>query len=73
MNTFLDLVIGICKFKKLGGSFIGLTKWIKKKKITINPQNHNNDKGFRRAVTAAFNHESFENTPKISLIEAFIR
>ena len=55
------------KFHKIilnrGGSFIDSSKWLKNKKVTINPKN-NDDKCFQYAVALALNHEQIKTTQK---------
>ena len=36
-----------------GGSYIDSPKWLKNKKVTINPQNNKDDKCFQYALTVA--------------------
>ena len=55
-----------------GGSYIDSPKWLKDKKLTINPKN-NDDKCFQYAVTLALNLDNFNKHPqRISKIKPFI-
>ena len=55
-----------------GGSYIDSPKWLKDKKLTINPKN-NNHKCFQYAATLALNFDNINNHPeKISKIRSFI-
>ena len=55
-----------------GGSYIDSPKWLKNKKITINPKN-NDDKCFEYAVTVALNHEQIKrHTERISNIKPLL-
>ena len=55
-----------------GGSYIDSPKWLKSKKLTINPKN-NNYKCFQYAVTLALNLDNIDNHPeRISKIKPFI-
>ena len=55
-----------------GGSYIDSPKWLKNKKVRINPKN-NDDKCFQYALTVALNHEKIKNNPeRISKIKPFI-
>ena len=48
-------------------------KWIKNKKATINPQNKDDDKCFKYAVTIALNYDRIENHPeRVSKVKPFI-
>ena len=54
------------------GSYINFPDWIKKKKVTINPNNED-DKYFQYAVTVALNYGEIESHPEvISNIKPFI-
>ena len=57
-----------------GGSYIDSPKWLKNKKVTINPQNEKkDDRCFQYAVTVALNCQKIENNPEIiSKIKPFI-
>ena len=56
-----------------GGTNIDSQKWLKNKKVTINPQNKKDDKCFQYALTVALNHEQIKNNPeRISKIKPFI-
>ena len=52
--------------------YIDSPKWLKNKKVTINPKNsHNNC--FQYAVTVSLNYQSIKKDPqRISKIESFI-
>ena len=55
-----------------GGSYIESAKWIKDKKLTINPKN-NDYKCFQYAVTVALNHDKINKHPqRVSKIKPFI-
>ena len=55
-----------------GGSYIDSAKWLKDKKLTINPKN-NDHKCFQYAATLALNFDNINNHPeKISKIRPFI-
>ena len=55
-----------------GGSYIDFPKWLKNKKLTINPKN-NDHKCFQYAVTLALNLDNIDNHPeRISKIKPFI-
>ena len=65
-----------CNLNKIslsrGGSYIDSSKWLKNKKVTINPKN-NDDKCFQYAVAIALNHEQIKSHPeRISNIKPFI-
>ena len=54
------------------GLYIDSSKWLKNKKVTINPKN-NDDKCFEYAVTVALNYQNIKNNPeRISKIKPFI-
>ena len=54
------------------GLYIDSPKWLKNKKVTINPKN-NDDKCFEYAVTVALNYQNIKNNPeRISKIKPFI-
>ena len=64
------------KFHKIslsrGGSYIDSPKWLKNKKVTINPKN-DDDKCFQYAVVVALNYEQIKSHPeRISGIKPFI-
>ena len=46
------------------GLYIDSPKWLKNKKMTINPQN-NDDKCFQYAIAAALKYEQIEKDPRI--------
>ena len=55
-----------------GRSYIDSPKWLKNKKVTINPKN-SDDKCFQYAVTVILNYEKIKNDPqRISKIKPFI-
>ena len=55
-----------------GGSYIDSLKWLKNKKVTINPTN-NDDKCFQYVVTVALNYQNIKNNSEIiSKIKPFI-
>ena len=55
-----------------GGSYIDSPKWLKNKKVTINPKN-NDEQCFQYAVAVALNHEQIKSHPeRISNIKPFI-
>ena len=55
-----------------GGSYINSPKWLKNKKVTINPKN-NDDKCFQHALTVALNYEQIlKNPQRRSKIKPFI-
>ena len=55
-----------------GGTYIDSPKWLKDKRLTINPKN-NDDKRFQYAVTLALNLDNIDNHPeRISKIKPFI-
>ena len=55
-----------------GGSYTDSPKWLKNKKATINPKNHD-DKCFQYAITVALNHEQIKkDTQRITKIKPFI-
>ena len=54
-----------------GGSYTDSPKWLKNKKLTINPKN-NDDKCFQYAITVALNYEEIKKDPqRISKIKPF--
>ena len=54
-------------------SYIDSPKWLKNKKVTINPQNKNDDRCFQYAVTVALNYTKIkEDTQRISKMKPFI-
>ena len=48
--------------KRSGSSYIDSPKWLKNKKVTINPKN-NDDSCFQYALTVALNHRNIEKKP----------
>ena len=64
------------KIKKIslyrGGSYIDSPKWLKNKKVAVNPKN-NDGKCFQNAVAVALNHEQIKShLERISNIKPFI-
>ena len=58
--------------KRSGSSYIDSPKWLKNKKVTINPKNSDNN-CFQYALTAALNYQSIKKNPQsISKIKPFI-
>ena len=45
-----------------GGSYIDSPKWLKNKKVTINPKNKD-DKSFQYALTVTLNYEHIKDHP----------
>ena len=55
-----------------GSSYIDSPKWLKNKKVTINPKN-NDAKCFQYALTAALNYQNIKSHPeRISNLKPFI-
>ena len=55
-----------------GRSYIDSLKWLKNKKVTINPTN-NDDKCFQYVATVALNYQNIKNNSEIiSKIKPFI-
>ena len=55
-----------------GGSYIDSSKWLKIKKATVNPKNHDG-KCFQYAITVALNYQTIKKGPqRISKIKPFI-
>ena len=55
-----------------GGSYTDSLKWLKNKKVTINPTN-NDDKCFQYVATVALNYQNIKNNSEIiSKIKPFI-
>ena len=55
-----------------GGSYIDSPKWLKNKKATINPKNHD-DKCFQYAITIALNYQNIKNnSERLTKIKPFI-
>ena len=54
--------------KRFGSSYIDSPKWLKNKKVTINPKN-NDGSCFQYALTVALNHQNIEkkNPQRISI------
>ena len=58
---------------KRGSSYIEYPKWLKNKKVTINPQNTEDNKCFQYAITAALNYQNITNNcQRISKLKPFI-
>ena len=56
-----------------GSSYIDSPKWLKNKKVTINPKNTNDNNCFQYAITASLNHQNINHNPeRISKIKTFI-
>ena len=56
-----------------GSLYIDSPEWIKHKKVTINPQNTNNNNCFQYAIIAALNYQNINHNPeKISKLKPFI-
>ena len=56
-----------------GSSYIDSPEWIKHKKVTINPQNTNDNKCFQYAIIAALNYQNINHNPeRISKLKPFI-
>ena len=47
-----------------GGSYLDSPEWIKKKEVTINPQNKKDDKCFQYALSVALNREQIKDHPE---------
>ena len=55
-------------------SYINSPKWIKNKKVTINPKNANDNRCCQYAITAVLNYEKIKKNPqRISKLEPFIK
>ena len=55
------------------GSYIAYPTWISNKKVTINPENNDDDKGLHYAIRVALNHEQIQNNlNSITKISPFI-
>ena len=70
----VDLLYYHLHKKKLnrGGSYISSPKWLKNKRVTINPKN-DDDECFKYALTGALNHEEIGRNPqRIIKIKPFI-
>ena len=56
-----------------GSSYINSPEWIKNKKVTINPQNTEDNNCFQYAITAALNYQNIDHHPeRISKLKPFI-
>ena len=56
-----------------GSAYIDSPKCLKNKKVTINPQNTNDNNYFQYAITALLNHQNINHNPeRISKIKPFI-
>ena len=56
-----------------GSSYIDSPIWIKNKRVTINPQNAEDNKCFQYAITTALNHQNINHHPeRISKLKPFI-
>ena len=47
-----------------GRSYIDSPKWLKNKKVTINPKNMNDDRCFQYALTVALNYEEIKKSSR---------
>ena len=47
-----------------GSSYINSPEWIKNKKVTINPQNTEDNNCFQYAITAALNYQNIDSHPE---------
>ena len=55
-----------------GSSYIDCPKWLKNKKVAINPQNTEDNKCFQYAITAALNYQNITNNcQRISKLKPF--
>ena len=55
-----------------GSSYIESPEWIKHKKVTINPQNTNDNKCFQYVIIAALNYQNINHNPeRISKLKPF--
>ena len=56
-----------------GSSYIESPEWIKRKKVTINPKNTNDNKCFQYAIIAALNYQKIDHhSERISKLKPFI-
>ena len=56
-----------------GSSYIESPKWLKNKKVTINPKNTKDNNCFQYAITIALNHQNIDSNPeRISKVKPFI-
>ena len=56
-----------------GSSYIDSPEWIKHKKVTINPQNTNDNKCFQYAIISALNYQNIDHhSERISKLKPFI-
>ena len=56
-----------------GSSYIDSPKWLKNKKVTINPQNTEDNKCFQYAITTALNYQNINHHPeRIFKLKPFI-
>ena len=56
-----------------GSSYINSPEWLKNKKVTINPQNTEDNKCFQYAITTALNYQNIDHHPeRISKLKPFI-
>ena len=56
-----------------GSSYIDSPIWIKNKRVTVNPQNTEDNKCFQYAITTALNYQNFNHNPeRISKLKPFI-
>ena len=58
--------------KRIGSSYIDSPKWLRNKKVTVNPENNDNN-CFQDALTAALNYQNIKKEPqRVSKIKPFI-
>ena len=58
---------------KRSGSYIDSPKWIKNKKVTINPQNKDDNKCFQYAITIALNYDEIGKNPeRVTKVNPFV-
>ena len=58
--------------KRIGSSYIDSPKWLRNKKVTVNPKNNDNN-CFQDALTAALNYQNIKKEPqRVSKIKPFI-
>ena len=56
-----------------GSSYINSPEWIKNKKVTINPQNTEDNNCFQYAITTALNYQNITDNPqRISKLKPFL-
>ena len=47
-----------------GGAYRGSPKWVKNKKVTINPKNKKDDKCIHYAIAVALNYQNIKANPE---------